>query len=75
VAEQVWRVNRDPEGVHPAAGMMTGTPAGRMGTPDEIAAAIVFLCSDDSGFIHGSVLDVDGGPTAVAVLARAGGDR
>jgi hypothetical protein len=43
------------EGGHPAAGMMTGTPAGRMGTPDEIAAAMVFLCSDDSGFIHGSV--------------------
>jgi NAD(P)-dependent dehydrogenase (short-subunit alcohol dehydrogenase family) len=63
------------EGGHPAAAMMTGTPAGRMGTPDEIAAAIVFLCSDDSGFIHGSVLDVDGGRTAVAVLARAGGDR
>jgi NAD(P)-dependent dehydrogenase (short-subunit alcohol dehydrogenase family) len=58
------------EGDHPAAAMMTGTPAGRTGTPDEIAAAIVFLCSDDSGFMHGSVLDVDGGRTAVAVLAQ-----
>jgi NAD(P)-dependent dehydrogenase (short-subunit alcohol dehydrogenase family) len=58
------------EGGHPAAAMMTGTPAGRMGTPDEIAAAIVFLCSDDSGFIHGSVLDIDGGRTAAAVLAH-----
>jgi NAD(P)-dependent dehydrogenase (short-subunit alcohol dehydrogenase family) len=63
------------EGGAPAAAMMTGTPAGRMGTPDEIAAAIVFLCSDDSGFIHGSVLDIDGGRTAVAVLAGAAGDR
>jgi NAD(P)-dependent dehydrogenase (short-subunit alcohol dehydrogenase family) len=58
------------EGDHPAAAMMTGTPAGRMGTPEEIAAVIVFLCSDDSGFIHGSVLDVDGGRTAAAVLAQ-----
>src|SRR5579859_1154690 len=61
------------EGGHPAAAMMTGTPAGRMGIPDEIAAAIVFLCSDDSGFIHGSVLEIDGGRTAVAVLAGAAG--
>jgi NAD(P)-dependent dehydrogenase (short-subunit alcohol dehydrogenase family) len=65
----------DSETVRLAAGMMTGSPAGRMGTPEEIAAAVVFLCSDESGFIHGSVLDVDGGRTAVAVIAGGSGDR
>lgn len=36
-------------------------PIGRMGTPDEIAAAAVFLCSDEASFITGSAYPVDGG--------------
>ncbi|MBY8856772.1 SDR family oxidoreductase [Nocardia sp. CA2R105] len=40
-------------------------PAGRPGTPEEIAAAIAFLAGDRAGFIHGAVLPVDGGRTAV----------
>jgi NAD(P)-dependent dehydrogenase (short-subunit alcohol dehydrogenase family) len=39
-------------------------PARRMGTPDEVAAAFAFLASDDSGFINGTVLRVDGGELA-----------
>jgi 3-oxoacyl-[acyl-carrier protein] reductase len=38
-------------------------PAGRPGTPDEIAAAVAFLVSADAGYVNGSVLTVDGGRT------------
>ena len=36
---------------------------GRMGTPDEIAAAVVWLCSDAASFVVGSAVVVDGGHT------------
>jgi NAD(P)-dependent dehydrogenase (short-subunit alcohol dehydrogenase family) len=40
-------------------------PAGRPGTADEIADAIVFLATDGASFVHGAVLPVDGGRIAV----------
>ncbi|MDR8394730.1 SDR family oxidoreductase [Paraburkholderia sp. USG1] len=43
-------------------GTMTGaTLAGRLGTPDEVAAATAFLASDAAGFITGEILGVSGG--------------
>ncbi len=36
-------------------------PVGRMGTPDEVAVAALFLCSDEASFITGSAYPVDGG--------------
>lgn len=40
-------------------------PLGRVGTPDEIAKAVVFLASDDSSFVNGIELFVDGGMTQI----------
>jgi 3-oxoacyl-[acyl-carrier protein] reductase len=41
--------------------MIAETPLRRMGTPEDIAAAVKFLVSDEAGFITGHVLDVNGG--------------
>ena len=37
------------------------TPAGRLGTPEDVAAAVAFFCSEEASFITGQVLAVDGG--------------
>jgi 3-oxoacyl-[acyl-carrier protein] reductase len=42
-------------------GMVAHTPIGRMGEPDDIANAYVWLASDQATFVHGAVLSVDGG--------------
>jgi NAD(P)-dependent dehydrogenase (short-subunit alcohol dehydrogenase family) len=45
--------------------LAAGGPAGRVGQPEEIAAAIAFLVTDQASFVHGVVLPVDGGRLAV----------
>lgn len=47
------------------AGLASQVPLGRMGHPDEIAKAVVFLASDDSSFVAGIELFVDGGMVQV----------
>ena len=44
-------------------GTAQGVPAGRLGTPEEMAAAAVFLCSERAGYITGEAVRVDGGLT------------
>jgi 3-oxoacyl-[acyl-carrier protein] reductase len=41
--------------------MLAATPLGRFGDPEDVAAAVRFLCSDEASFITGEVLLVDGG--------------
>ena len=50
VADETWREART-----------AGLVAGRLGTPEEVAPAVVFLASDQASFIHGQCLHVNGG--------------
>ena len=40
-------------------------PVGRLGKPDEIAHLVLYLCSDEAEFVHGSMMAIDGGWTAL----------
>ncbi|MGH6657775.1 MAG: glucose 1-dehydrogenase [Actinocrinis sp.] len=53
------RVGFEPEAFRDAAAQMT--PVGRVGVPDDIAAAVAFLAADESSFIAGQTLHVNGG--------------
>ena len=47
-----------------AEGVVHASPMHRLGTPEEIAEAVVWLCSDKASFITGHALPLDGGLTA-----------
>ena len=56
----------------PASGAaaMSTTPVGKPGTPADIAAAAVYLASDEAAFVHGAVFDIDGGRSNIFTTAR-----
>ena len=57
-AIEIPEAPRDPDMVDAFVGM---TALGRIGTPDDIAAAVRFLCSDAASFVTGEILTVSGG--------------
>jgi NAD(P)-dependent dehydrogenase (short-subunit alcohol dehydrogenase family) len=54
--------------------MLDRTPLGRLARPEEIAAAVAFLLSDEAAYVNGAVLEVDGGLTAGFMTHRHGAD-
>jgi NAD(P)-dependent dehydrogenase (short-subunit alcohol dehydrogenase family) len=63
LVEQAIRSATDPEAHE--RWLASSRPANRLGTPEEIAAAIVFVASDQASFMTGSEVVIDGGYTAV----------
>lgn len=56
------RMGLTPDATQAMVGqIISQVPLGRLGSPEEIASAVLFLSSDDAGFIHGASLSIDGG--------------
>lgn len=58
-ARQAWDRAPDPDAAR--RGNVSGVALGRMGSPEEVANAVLFLSSNDSSYITGTAMPVDGG--------------
>ncbi|MFC2017459.1 SDR family NAD(P)-dependent oxidoreductase [Chloroflexota bacterium] len=58
-----WFIENDPASEE---AILRRTPAGRLGEPGDVAAAVLFLASEEAGFVNGQTIVVDGGWTASA---------
>jgi NAD(P)-dependent dehydrogenase (short-subunit alcohol dehydrogenase family) len=59
--ERVKRLPEEPGGIEYLQAIERMHPMGRIGEPEEVAKAILFLASDDASFVTGAILPVDGG--------------
>jgi NAD(P)-dependent dehydrogenase (short-subunit alcohol dehydrogenase family) len=60
--DMIWRF-LDDQGITPEQ-LATSFPVGRMGRPEELTAAVMYLCSDEARYCTGTTLVLDGGYTA-----------
>ena len=58
-----WKKSADKTKTHHSKADKEQHPVGKVGTPEDIAAAALFLCSEEAGFITGQSLIIDGGMT------------
>ncbi|MBE0691387.1 MAG: SDR family oxidoreductase, partial [Anaerolineae bacterium] len=57
-------VDRAPDPAAARRALEEARPMNRLGTPEEIASAVLYLASRDAGYATGSILSIDGGYTA-----------
>jgi NAD(P)-dependent dehydrogenase (short-subunit alcohol dehydrogenase family) len=60
IRTDMFEVSHPPER---QAALAAAHPLGRVGTPEEVAAVVSFLCSADASFVSGAILPVDGALT------------